>query len=274
MLSKTIRRFVLLGLTGAAAFAAATSSATAAGNVTCQGYDPNDVTDAHVFQGSAANVTVPPGASCVIANANVTGNVTIGSGALFGAINSTIGNDLVSNGAAVVDTGVYSTPGGKGPGPVKVGHNITLSGSSYNLDFCDTTVGNDFVANNLKNAFELQIGDTSMRDLDYTDGFYSCNGGTGFSLNPPVRINHDLRVTSSTLGLLDISNDSIGHDLVVQNDVATYPTQGYVPAGQGMWVAADTVGHDANCSGNSPALMSDGPDDTPNVVSHINTCKF
>ena len=41
-----------------------------------------------------------------------------------------------------------------------VGHNISLTGSSFNLDFCDTTVVHDFSVNGLKNAYELQIGDS------------------------------------------------------------------------------------------------------------------
>ena len=114
----------------------------------------------------------------------------------------------------------------------------------------------------------------SKNNLDYVDNFYSCQGGPGFSLSPPVTINHDLKITSSTVGLLDVSNDSVGDNLVVENDVATYATEGYLPSGQGMWVANNNIGNNATCLGNSPALGNAGPDAGPNTAGRHNNCKF
>lgn len=268
------RRLILLGLAGGAMAAMAPAAMAAPQNVTCPEYNAEDKTDSTVFQGTAKNLLVPAGHFCVIYGAHITKNVTVEKEAGFGAINSTIGHDLISNSAAVVSTGVYQTAGGKGPGHVVVGHNITLSGHSFNLDFCDTTVKHNFNVNGLNNAFELQIGDTSQKNLDYTDNFYSCQGGPEFSLSPPVTVNHDLTITNSKFGLLDVSNDSIGRNLVVENNVATYDTEGYLPSGQGMWVANNTVGHYANCEGNSPALASAGPDAAQNTTGKTNNCKF
>ncbi|HXB17083.1 MAG TPA: hypothetical protein VNV44_15210 [Solirubrobacteraceae bacterium] len=239
--------------------------------VTCPEYNPNDNTDSTVFQGTAQNLVVPAGHACVIAGAKITKNVTLESGSTFGAIGSTIGRDLISNGASVVTTGVYQTPGGKGPEPVLVRHDIVLNGSSYNLDFCDTTVGHNFTANGLQNAYELQIGDSSKNNLDYTDDFYSCQE---FSLSPPVTINHDLTITNSKFGLLDVSNDTIGRNLTVTGNTTTYSSEGYLPAGQGTWVANDSIGKIATCSGNSPELASAGPDAQQNTAGKTNNCKF
>jgi hypothetical protein len=277
MITRMMRRLTLLGLayTAVAVVAPAAMAAHSSKNVTCPEYNPNDNTDSTVFQGTAKNLVVPPGHSCVIYGANVTRNVTAESGSFFGAINSTIGHDLISNGAAVVDTGVYQTPGKKGPGHVTVGGDIMLSGSSFNLDFCDTTVKHNFVVNGLLNEYELQIGDTSQNNLDYKDGFWSCQGGPEFSLSPPVTVGHDLIIRNSRVGLLDVSNDSIGHNLFVENNVATYASKGWLPAGQGMWVANNSVGRNAACNGNSPALASGGPDAAQNTTGgKTNTCKF
>jgi hypothetical protein len=265
------RRLLVFGLAGVA-MAAMASAAMAAPptNVTCPEY--NGTEDSTVFQGTAKNLIVPPGHFCAIYGAHITRNVTVESEAFFAAINSTIGHNLISNGAAVIDTGVYKTPGGKGPGPVVVGHDITLSGHSSNLDFCDTTVNHNFNINGVNNAFELQIGDTSERNLDYTERYYSCQGGN--SLSPPVTIKHNLTITNSKFGLLDVSNDSIGHKLVVDNNVATYASESALPPGQGMWVANDSIGAMASCVGNSPALASGGPDAAQNTAGKTNNCKF
>ncbi|HUH81558.1 MAG TPA: hypothetical protein VLZ06_09555 [Solirubrobacteraceae bacterium] len=276
MFDGAIRRLVLVGLVSVAT-AVIVPAAIAAGPprvVTCPEYNANDPTDSTVYQGTAMNLFVPAGHECVMYGADISHDVTLESGSLFGAISSTIGHDLVSHGAAVISTGVYQTLGGKGPGPVVVGDNITLKGSSFNLDFCDTTVVHDFKVNGLKNAYELQIGDTSKNNLDYVDNFYSCQGGPGFSLSPPVTINHDLKITNSTVGLLDVSNDSIGHNLVVKNDVATYATEGYLPSEQGMWVANNSIGNNATCLGDSPALGNAGPDAAQNTAGRHNNCKF
>jgi hypothetical protein len=155
--------------------------------VVCPEYKGNDPTDSTVFQGTAKNLLVPAGHTCQIYGANITKDVTLESGSFFDAINSTIGRDLISNGATVVYLGVYQTEGGKGPGPVVVGHNIMLTGSSANLDFCDTTVSHNFIVNGLKNKYELQIGDSSQKNLDYTDNFYSCQGGRNSASRRPSR---------------------------------------------------------------------------------------
>jgi len=175
---RIMRRLVLVGLAGLAmAVMAGPAMATKLPlNVTCPEFNSEDKTDSTVFQGKAKNLLVPAGHSCVIWGADVTKNVTVESGGFFGASNSTIGRDLISHSALVIDSGVYYTPGGKGPGPVTVGRDVILTGSSDNLDFCDTTVIRDFSVNGLHNAFELQIGDSSKRDLDYTGNFYSCQG--------------------------------------------------------------------------------------------------
>jgi hypothetical protein len=272
-----MKRISLLATLAVAATAAMAPAAMAKGPpnvVVCPEYKEHDPTDSTVFQGKAKNLVVPAGHTCQIYGAHITRNVTLESGSFFNAIGSTIGHDLVSNGAAVVYLGVYQTEGGKGPGPVVVGHDITLSGSSYNLDFCDTFVHHNFDVNGLKNAYELQIGDTSQKNLDYVDDFYSCEGGPEFSLSPPVKIKHDLNITNSSFGLLDVSNDSIGHNLTVENNIATYDTEGYLPSGQGMWVANDTIGKRAVCVGNSPALSSAGPDAAQNTARKLNDCKF
>ncbi len=280
MNQRITQRLILLGVIGitmAAMAPAAMAKTKAPTNVTCPEFNPSDQTDSSVFQGTAKNLVVPAGHFCVIWGADVTKNVTVESGGFFGASNSTIGHDLVSHGALVIETGAYYTPGGKGPGPVTVGRDVILSGSSDNLDFCDTTVVRNFVANGLHNAFELQLGDTSERDLDYTNNFDSCQGeaeGKRISQSPKVTINRDLIITNSTFGLLDVANDSIGRNLTVSNDVATYETEGYLPAGQGMWVNNNTVGRNANCLSDTPALASAGPDAGPNTVGAVNNCKF
>lgn len=51
-----------------------------------------------------------------------------------------------------------------------------------------------------------------------------CQGGPEFSLSPPVTIEHNLIIRHSKFDLLDVSNDSIGHSLVVENNVATATT--------------------------------------------------
>lgn len=274
MFKGMIRRpILLLGITGVAMAASAPAAMAGSSFTYCPIFNN---TDSSLYQGTAKNLIVPANQACVIYGATITKNVTLEPGSFFAAESSTIGANLISHGAAVIDTGVYYTPGGKGPGPVAIGHNVVLTGSSYNLDFCDTTVGHDFKVNGLKNAFELQIGDTSKNNLDYKEGFYSCQGGTlsePYSLSPPVHIKHNLTITNSTVGLLDVSNDTIGHNLTVENVVATYDTEG-LEAGQGMWVANDTIGRNANCVNLTPALASGGIDAAQNTAGKVNNCKF
>ncbi len=278
MIPQMTRRVILLGAAVVAMVAAAAMAPAAmARTTTCPEFNPEDTTDSTVYQSTAENLVVPAGHSCVIYNAHITSNVTVQSGAFFAAMNSTIGNNLISRGASVVYTGVYYTPGGKGPGHVTVGHNIVLKGSSYNLDFCDTTVGNDFIVRELHNAYELQIGDSSKQDLDYTGDFYSCQGeseGKPFSLSPPVTINHNLTIKNSSFGLLDVANDSIGYDLTVTNDVTTYAQEDYLPAGQGTWVNNNTNANRASCVNDTPTLANPGPDAQPNQAGTANSCTF
>ena len=87
-------------------------------------------------------------------------------------------------------------------------------------------------------------------------------------------IHRNLNITNSSFGLLDVANDTIGHELHVENVVTTYATEGYLPAGQGTWVNSNTVGRDATCLNLTPALASSGPDALQNTAGKHNNCKF
>jgi hypothetical protein len=59
------------------------------------------------------------------------------------------------------------------------------------------------------------------------------------------------------MGRVDVGNNSVGHDLTVNNNTASTSTGDTGDIG----VDDDTVKHDATCVGNSPGLTADGTED-------------
>ena len=240
------KMLLLVAAAGLLSLAAAQGVAADGGKTKCTG----------LFTGTAKDLVVPAGGSCVLEGATVTHDVTVGSGAFFGIDNSTVGHDVTSTGAAQIEFIGYT-------GPISVGHDVTLTGTSPeaqsygNYDVCDTTIGHDLTIKNAHLAYEIDLGDTGTQPEDIC----------GYPGPMPDSIGHDLDVSSDSAGRIDVGNNSVGHDLAVNNNTASPET------GQTGDIGVDdnTVNHDATCTGNNPGLSKDGPEDGANTVGHKDT---
>jgi hypothetical protein len=209
------------------------------------------------------DVIVPPNQVCSINNANVGHDVILEAGSFVGIGSSTIKHSVIGNEVSTLETGNV----GPNAGPVSVGHNIELTGIQNNAEhangyvICDTTIKHDLVIHGTSTPFGTNIGDTGTQSNEF------CTGGPKVA-TPQDSIGHDLVITNNVFGRLDVGNNTIGHDLRVENNVGT---TAFGDAGT-LDVSDNTAGHDALCSGNTPALTPDGPEDGPNHAKKLNTC--
>ncbi|HST26163.1 MAG TPA: hypothetical protein VLJ76_09230 [Gaiellaceae bacterium] len=212
--------------------------------------DPGFVT------GMPKDVVVPPGNACILEGVTVTHDVTVQTGASLGVDNSTIGHDVKADGAAFFEFIGYT-------GPIHVGHDVVLTGTSPNAqsfggyDICDATIGHDLSITGANVADEIEVGDNGPQDNEFC----------AFPGPQPDSIGHDVTVSNNTAGKVDVGNNSIGHDLNVNSNTASTSTSDT----GGIGVDDNTVNHDATCTGNSPGLTADGPEDGPNHVGHKDT---
>jgi hypothetical protein len=164
-----------------------------------------------------------------------------------------VGHDISMNGPQVVEFAPFT-------GPVTVGHDVTITGTSPEAqkyggyDICDTTIGHDLTIPGTKIAYEIEVGDQGPQDNEFCS--YPTSG--------PVHVGHDLNVSNNSTGKVDVGDTPVGHDLTVINNTASTATGDTGDIG----VDDNTVNHDATCKGNSPALSKDGPEDGPNHVGH------
>jgi hypothetical protein len=165
---------------------------------------------------------------------------------------TTIGHDLKASQPITVQTSKNgpNTPGG----PVYVGHDVSIDGAPdlpFVFDsFCDLHVGHDFSLTNRTVTLGTGLGGTCA------------SRGT-----PGNEIGHDVLVTGNTAlvgffgpSSITVAGNQVGHNLVFRDNTA--------PPGGTLQVSGNTVGHDADCDGNSPAETAV----TPNFVGHANTC--
>ncbi len=174
----------------------------------------------------------------------------LGGGTHMGV--TTIGHDFFASQPQTVQTG---QAGRNLPeGPVKIGHDFTIQGAPdfpFVFDgLCDLHVGND-----------LRITDRSV-NLGIGLGAQCAGNGA-----PANTIGRDLVVTGNSAlsgvfgpSSINLGADTIGRDLVFSNNTA-------VPGGH-LTVSGNSVGRDATCAGNNPAVETD----TPNVAGRSNTC--
>ena len=215
------------------------------------------------FSGTTDNLIVPPGAFC-IASGTVNKNLTVGSnGLLISFTGISVGNDLRAASNAELDlfsgavghdlTSDKPSAVGLGfDGALHVGHDLTISGSNSPngvfVDVCSTKVEHDLQISGVVNSADVEVGD---------DEFCDPSAGASSAV-------HDLSVTGSTVAFVDVGNNTAGHNVIVKNDTAA--------AGGYLDVSDNTADHDASCSGNSPALSKDGPEDHANTAGHSNSC--
>ncbi len=249
-----MRKMLLLVSAAGLLSLAAAQGVSADSTYTCTGTLDNF----GLFTGTAKDVVVPPGNACAIIGATVTHDVTVGKGASLGVDNSSIGHDVKANGAALFEFIGYT-------GPISVGHDVVLTGTSPEAmsyggyDVCDTTIGHDLSITGADIAYEIEVGDTGPQDNEFC--------GAPGPVSQPDSVGHDLTVSNNTAGKVDVGNNSVGHDLNVNNNFASTSTGDTGDIG----VDDNTVSHDATCTGNSPALSKDGPEDGPNHGGHKNT---
>jgi len=238
---------LLVAAAGLLSLAAAQGVAADNGKTQCTGS----------FTGTTKDLVVPAGGFCIVDSATIQHDLTIGQNADVAIENTTIGHDLSATAPQAIITGW----GGGNPGPVRVGHDLTINGSDapngIGYDLCDTTVDHDLQVTNTVIPFEIFIGD---------------KGGTGFDFCEPAlstsdHVGHDLVVANNRTGRIDVGDNTIGHDLRVVNNTASTDTDlGDID------VSDNSVGHDALCSGNNPPPSKDGPEDGSNHAGHTNTC--
>lgn len=232
------------------------TAAAAPGTVTCSG----------LFSGTARDLVVPAGPNCLLQGATITHDVIIQENGFLNAASTTIGHDLIAYKPSQVGTGIVNDV----QGPVRVGHDIVLSGPltdqfgnhSCCPGFNDTTVGHDLRITDLLVDFELSAG-------------FEAFGLQGNS------VGHDLVLSRNTTGLclcgfgpISVGDNTVGHNLVVTDNTA--------PGGDFGWISVfeNRVGHDAICAGNSPAVTRNTPGQLdffgrsvgPNLVGHRDTC--
>jgi len=247
----------ILPLVGGVRHASAESSHDQGGSestVRCTGtvlpnYAPGMVT------GTVDNVVVPPNNFCILEGARVTHDVIVMENAGLGAENSSVGHDVLAYKPWEIETG--------NTGPFTVGHDFRVTGSDLNnspqgYDICDTTVGHDLAFIGTGVQYEIEIGDNAP--LSQFNEFCAT------SPSPGDAIGHDLVVAHNTAGKIDVGNNQVGHDLVVADN-----TGGAAAGDLGdIGVNDNVVSHDATCTGNTPALSKDGPEDGGNHVGHRN----
>jgi hypothetical protein len=228
---------------GAFLLVALQTAAAGAGATRCSG----------TFSGTASDLIVPANGFCILDGATITHDVVVESNGFMMAANTTIGHDLAASKPQQVWTG-FTDDGG---GPVKVGHDIVISGlltDQFGNHTCcpginDTSVGHDLRVTGVLVDFELGVHNDD--------------------------VGHDLVVSGNTTGLwIDVGDNSVGHDLVVSGNTA-------VGLGFG-WISAyeNVVRHDAICSENAPAEGRNSQDQLdflgrtvgPNLVGHDDSC--
>jgi hypothetical protein len=174
----------------------------------------------------------------------------LGGGAHLESV--TIGHDFFASKPQTVQTGhnAPDTPGG----PVRVGHDFSISGSPdfpFVFDgLCDLHVSRDLTITN--------------RTVNLGMGVGNICAGNG---EPANTIGRDLVMTgnASVPGVfgpssIDVGANHVGRDLVFSNNTAT--------AGGVLDVSGNTVGRDATCAANNPAVTVS----SPNTVGRLNTC--
>jgi hypothetical protein len=223
--------------------------------VVAQGAAAAPVTCTGLFSGTAKDLVVPGGVTCVLVGATITHDVTVQPDGNLGAGGgTTIGHDLVATQADEIVAGNF--------GPLTVGHDLVISGIDASptlirgYEVCDTTINHDLKITGTLSDFPMNVGDVGP-------GEFCSSRDPGAE---PNTIGHDAVINGNTVtGFvpnIDVGNNSIGHDLNVSGNTAT----GYID------VSDNTVGHDASCSANTPALSKDGGEDGPNSAGHNNTC--
>jgi len=243
------RMLLLVAAAGMLSLAAAQGVGADNGKTQCTG----TLDSFGVFTGTTKDLVVPAGNACAVIGATITHDITVEKGASLGIDNSTVGHDVKGTGAALVEFIGYT-------GPINVGHDVTLTGTSPQAqeygayDICDTTIGHDLSITGAQLAFEIEVGDVGPQDNEF------CS----FPGPMPTSVGHDLTVSNNSTGKVDVGNNSVGHDLTVSNNTASTATGDTGDIG----VDDNTVNHDATCKGNNPGLTADGPEDGPNHVGH------
>ena len=240
-----------------------TAAASSSHNVRCSG----------TFSGTATNVIVPAGQSCLIDNAIITHDVVAEPDASVAVVNSSIGHDLSADHPALVETGFQSgVPPfvNTTPGPVQIGHDLSISGSAgatdanppVGFDICDTTIDHDLTISGANVPNEIQVGDKGTGpDFEYCQ----------FAAAAPNTVRHDLTVVNNQVGRIDIGNNSISHDMTVSGNSVTAPS----PLYSTIDVSDNTVGHTARCKDNNPQVSPatrDGTEDGPNSAPQDDGC--
>lgn len=245
------RRFRrLLGLAFAAVFASVPGVASAMGSDSGGG---SQTTCTGAFSGTAYDLVVPSGSTCLVSGAFIKHDVIVQTGGGLAIERSVVGDDISASRPQNVETGFGAS---LNPGPVRVGHDLTISGSdapnAVGYDICDTTVGNDLVVDRTAPQFEIDIGDEGPQDNEF------CT----YAQEAPDRVGHDLVVDRNSPLNIDVGNNSVGHDLIVADNTAK----------TNIDVSDNRVGETAFCSGNTPPPSPDGPEDGPNKAEHKYGC--
>lgn len=244
------RRVVLTIATVAAVGVAATATALADDH---GGDGKHTTTCTGTFSGTAENLLVPAGQTCLVSAAQIKHDVTVQADGSLAIERSTVGHDIIATKPQNIETGFGASVT---PGPVSVGHDVSIVGSdapnAVGYDICDTSVGHDLLVADTQPQFEIDIGDVGPQ----------LNEFCSYAVSAPDRVGHDLLVYRNSPLTLDVGNNRVGHALVVADNTAKTSTD----------VSDNQVGHDAVCSGNTPPPSPDGPEDGPNQAGHNNGC--
>jgi hypothetical protein len=221
--------------------------------------DSGPVQCSGTFSGTAKDLVVAgANVGCNLVGATITDDVVVGENAYLTAANTTIGHDLLASRPGGIITGFTENGGG----PVKVGHDVVVSGpltDQYGNHSCcpdlnDLTVGHDLRIANLVVDFEIGVRGDDIR--------------------------HDLVVSGNSTGLccgfgpIDVGGNSVGHDLVLSDNTTAGGDYGWTSAYE------NTVGQDATCADSSPPAGKNsagqidflGRTVGPNLVGRNDSC--
>jgi hypothetical protein len=198
-----------------------------------------DLTCSGSFTGGVyGNVTVPPGDFCVLTGTRVLGNVTVQTGAAFGA---EVGTTITGNLTAINCSSTFFFTGG-----VVVGGNLTITGctaGSVSGALGSTSnpvlIGGNVTCNNNANAC-LFIGTNVGHNVTCDGNVDGCN-----LANDAIGSNLDC---SGNLGFsgCTVVSDTIGANATLNNNLSQTPTGG-------IFVGKAYVAGNLSCSGNSTA---------------------
>ena len=187
----------------------------------------------------ADEVIVPANAVCILAEATITGNVTVGEGAYFQALDSDIGGNVRATGAQTLYLDIGTTVGGdvKSVGSIQVyvfetriGRGLAVDNNTEVVNICGSTVTRG----------DLRITDSGPDILVGSDDPLSCAGNTVSN------------------GDLELERNATDVEFIVIGNTVSDDLQAFGNTGPVEKTITGNTGDELECSGNEPPVLATG----------------